>query len=108
MPTFLQGGSSRHRRLRHGPGIRAELAGRVFEPFFTTKSPGAGTGLGLSLSFGIAKAHGGCPCAMVPLTRGACFRLSLPSAPQSPRAAAVKVHAVYVRHGVSTRREVRI
>jgi PAS domain S-box-containing protein len=77
--TFLQGGSAVIDVCDDGPGIVPELAGRVFEPFFTTKSPGAGTGLGLSLSFGIAKAHGG-SLAMLPLTRGACFRLSLPGA----------------------------
>ena len=42
-----------------GPGISAELRGRVFEPFFTTKDVGEGTGLGLSISLGIASAHGG-------------------------------------------------
>src|SRR3954453_19417552 len=29
-----------------GPGIPAEIAGRVFDPFFTTKGVGKGTGLG--------------------------------------------------------------
>ena len=43
-----------------GPGISAELKGRVFEPFFTTKEVGEGTGLGLSIALGIARAHGGC------------------------------------------------
>jgi PAS domain S-box-containing protein len=42
-----------------GPGISAELKGRVFEPFFTTKEVGEGTGLGLSIALGIATAHGG-------------------------------------------------
>jgi CheY-like chemotaxis protein len=82
-----------------GPGISAELRGRVFEPFFTTKEVGEGTGLGLSIALGIATAHGGslalCGAsvggARVPEpgsqerrassgTRpGACFQLTLPA-----------------------------
>ena len=70
--------------LDHGPGISAELRGRVFEPFFTTKDVGEGTGLGLSISHGIASAHGG----MLELrdsAAGARFRLSLPIHEQTQR-----------------------
>jgi two-component system NtrC family sensor kinase len=68
-----------------GPGISAQLQGRVFEPFFTTKEVGKGTGLGLSIALGIATAHGGvlelCPTER----RGACFQLTLPAhAPVAP------------------------
>lgn len=61
-----------------GPGVPAEVAGRVFEPFYTTKPVGEGTGLGLSVCFGIAQAHGGA-LTLEPAARGACFRLTLPS-----------------------------
>jgi signal transduction histidine kinase len=43
-----------------GPGIPAEVAGRVFDPFVTTKPPGEGTGLGLSITHQIVtEVHGG-------------------------------------------------
>lgn len=34
-----------------GPGIPAEIQGRVFDPFFTTRPVGEGSGLGLSLAY---------------------------------------------------------
>ena len=61
-----------------GPGISAELRGRVFEPFFTTKEVGEGTGLGLSIALGIATAHGGM-LEICPSEKGACFQLTLPA-----------------------------
>ena len=61
-----------------GPGVPQALAGRIFEPFFTTKDVGEGTGLGLSLAIGIAEAHGG-SLALMPVSSGACFRLTLPT-----------------------------
>ena len=36
-----------------GPGIPADVLGRVYEPFFTTKPVGEGTGLGLDISWRI-------------------------------------------------------
>ena len=42
-----------------GPGMTAEVRGRLFEPFFTTKHSGGSTGLGLSICRQIAEGHGG-------------------------------------------------
>jgi len=43
--------------LDNGPGIEAELAGRLFDPLTTTKQDGLG--LGLSICASIMDAHGG-------------------------------------------------
>jgi signal transduction histidine kinase/predicted CoA-binding protein len=43
----------------NGPGIPAEIQGRIFSPFFTTKPVGKGTGLGLSISANILRKHAG-------------------------------------------------
>jgi C4-dicarboxylate-specific signal transduction histidine kinase len=41
----------------HGPGVAAEIAGRVFDPFFSTKPQG--TGMGLAICRSIVEAHDG-------------------------------------------------
>jgi signal transduction histidine kinase len=61
--------SVRTRRIDHqaevvigddGPGIPAELQGRIWEPFFTTKPMGEGSGLGLDIARRIVVGrHGG-------------------------------------------------
>ncbi len=61
--------SVRTRRIDHqaeveigddGPGIPAELLGRIWEPFFTTKPMGEGSGLGLDIARRIVVGrHGG-------------------------------------------------
>jgi PAS domain S-box-containing protein len=76
--TFMSGRHSVVEVTDDGPGISAELRGRVFEPFFSTKEVGQGTGLGLSISHGIASAHGG-SLDLCPSEIGACFRLALPA-----------------------------
>jgi signal transduction histidine kinase len=63
-----------------GPGVPAEVAGRVFEAFFTTKDVGKGTGLGLDIArrivverhLGTIDVDGG------PGGRGAVMRVRLP------------------------------
>lgn len=60
-----------------GPGVPEDARRRIFEPFFTTKPQGQGTGVGLSFSQGLVEAHGG-RLALVPSTRGATFRATLP------------------------------
>lgn len=42
-----------------GPGVPAELQGRLFEAFFTTKKEGEGTGLGLSTCKALVERFGG-------------------------------------------------
>ncbi len=61
----------------HGPGIPAELRGRVFEPYFTTK-PG-GTGLGLALVRQTVEAHQGTIAVSETPGGGVTFTLVFPT-----------------------------
>lgn len=61
----------------NGPGVPETLRTSIFDPFFTTKAVGRGTGLGLSISAKIAEEHGG-SLMLCEVSRGACFRLTLP------------------------------
>ena len=65
-----------------GPGIPAEVMGRIFNPFFTTKA--AGMGMGLSVCRTILDAHGGSLAAENARDGGAVFRVRLPGTGGSP------------------------
>jgi signal transduction histidine kinase len=43
----------------NGPGVPAELKGKIFSPYFTTKHAKGGTGLGLAIVHRIVSDHGG-------------------------------------------------
>jgi signal transduction histidine kinase len=59
-----------------GPGIPADVLGKIFSPYFTTKS--GGTGLGLPTTRRIAEAHGGRLDVVSELGKGSDFRFVLP------------------------------
>lgn len=59
-----------------GPGVAAEIRGRLFEPF-VSHGKRDGLGLGLALSRKIVQEHGG-DLWFEPSASGACFRLALP------------------------------
>jgi signal transduction histidine kinase len=61
-----------------GPGIPADLLGRIFDPFVTTKGT-RGTGLGLSISYGIIQEHGGKLSVESAPGEGATFTIELPA-----------------------------
>jgi PAS domain S-box-containing protein len=65
-----------------GPGIGADMRGKLFDPFFTSKPEGLGTGLGLSICYGIAQEHGGRIWVESEPGRGATFVVTLPRDPR--------------------------
>jgi len=69
-----------------GPGVPAELRGRVFEPFFTTRA--AGIGLGLAIARQIVEAHSGSIQVGQSISGGARFSVILPAAGSATTAAA--------------------
>jgi two-component system C4-dicarboxylate transport sensor histidine kinase DctB len=64
-----------------GPGLPADLDGRLFTPFATTKP--SGTGLGLVVARSIVQDHGGVldGSTRADGVRGACFTVRLPQVP---------------------------
>jgi CheY-like chemotaxis protein len=70
--------------IDNGPGIDRETQRRIFDPFFTTKGPLGGTGLGLATAWSVVTANGGTiECESSP-GAGACFRVYLPVAAETP------------------------
>ena len=61
-----------------GPGIPADIVGRIWDPFFTTKPVGLGTGLGLSVTHRIVTRHGGSIRVEAPPGGGTRFAIDLP------------------------------
>jgi len=66
----------------NGPGVAAEIRGRLFEPYTTTRKIGEGMGLGLAICRKILLDHGG-DLDLAEAAQGATFRLSLPILPVS-------------------------
>ena len=75
--TSLMDGAVRLMVCDNGPGLSADMAGRVFDPFFSTKENG--TGLGLAISSTIARAHGGTVGYRANSPSGACFYIVVPA-----------------------------
>ncbi len=67
----------------NGPGVPAEIRGRIFEPLFTTKDVGIGTGIGLALCHRIIEAHGGTIVLESGADEGAAFAIRLPVDPDA-------------------------
>ncbi len=62
-----------------GPGIAAEISGKIFDPRFTTKEVGKDTGMGLAIVHGIIKAYRGfITCESTP-GEGAHFHVFFPT-----------------------------
>jgi two-component system sensor histidine kinase HydH len=68
-----------------GPGLSADIIGRLFEPFASTRS--TGMGLGLAISRRIVESHGGSirASSVDPPGRGTMFEVELPLAPAKVR-----------------------
>jgi PAS domain S-box-containing protein len=74
--TAARGSSVELRVIDSGPGLSADVAGRLFEPFVTTKA--GGLGLGLPIARSILDALGGEIGYDAMPGGGACFTLNLP------------------------------
>jgi signal transduction histidine kinase len=64
-----------------GPGIPAEMRGKVFQLYFTTKEKGSG--IGLAMTYRAVQLHNGTVDFVSEVGRGTTFRLQLPSLVQN-------------------------
>jgi len=64
------------RVIDDGPGIPAEIAGKIFQPLFTTKTKG--TGLGLAVVQSVVERHKGTVAVESPPSGGTTFVIELP------------------------------
>ena len=72
----------------NGPGIGADLRGKVFEPFFTTKPVGSGLGLGLSIVDSVVRdLEGSVRLVDREGETGACFIIDIPADDRQAQAA---------------------
>lgn len=65
----------------NGPGVPAEIAGKIYDPFFTTKPVGRGTGLGLAICNTYVQEHRGKLWVESQPGQGACFFVDWPLIP---------------------------
>lgn len=72
----------------NGPGIGADLRGKVFDPFFTTKPVGSGLGLGLSIVDSVVRdLEGSVRLVDREGETGACFVIDIPAEGRQAQAA---------------------
>lgn len=76
-----------------GPGVPADLRGRLFEPYTTSRRIGEGMGLGLAIARKILLDHGGDLELLSASDAGTTFRLLLPMVHEAPAEAGAAVPA---------------
>jgi PAS domain S-box-containing protein len=85
LSAFVRDGRVVVRVRDSGAGVPLELRERIFEPFFTTRPVGQATGLGLSSARTIAESLGGTLQLVLDDGPGACFEVTVPTAPVTTR-----------------------